>query len=91
MRQLLACLVVQAIIFAPEFANMIQQQHNGTLTQQQTDCLQQRYRALPKDELEAILNAEISPTATNRAQQAEKTDQIIASCGIPTTTTTTHN
>jgi len=72
----------QAVVFAPQFAQNVQAQSGGTLTADQMACLTQAYRTLTKDDLQQILNAAMSPTATDRAEQGAKTDALITGCGV---------
>jgi len=79
----LAQVCVQAVTFAPQFAENTQRVNGGTLSDTQVKCLTDKYAALPTDVLDKVNQATVNMTMPGRDQIASQMADLFTSCAVP--------
>lgn len=74
---------VQSVTFAPQFVAGVERQVGTPLSAEQRQCLLDGYLALPAETLSEITRAAVDATAPGRADAMQKTNDLVAGCGVP--------
>jgi len=72
----------RALVFAPQFARLAQDQAGGKLSAVQLGCLQDGYAGLTRDQADAVFTAGVSPGGPGTDDGKKIISDLRSKCGV---------